>query len=439
MKTAKLWTRNFRLVILASAIGTVGAIAGGFALAFLVFDETGSTLASALIVAIQLLPHLLLPVLIAPFMDRLPRKSFLVAGDIANAVLLAGMGLWLLFFDFSYVGYLTVSLLLACLGAVDELAFTSIYPELIPEGAEQKGYAVSSMLYPVLTVIMTPLAAVLLDTLGVAWILIAQSGLSLAAAITESFIHLDETERQHRTPYSLQARVGDIREAVLYLKEERGLRSIYEYMAVTNGVAIGFSPILVAFFRTFPGFTAAMYSAFSVVEFAGRTIGSALQYRIKIPDKKKYGFVFFVYQVYESMDMCLLWLPYPLMLVNRGICGFLGSNSAILRSTAVQRYIPEKLRSRINAFDGVLITAGASAFSLLMGFLGEILDYRWCVTIGGAIAMLASWLLIWGRRKDVQELLGHADVSTTMNIYAHSTREAKRSSARLLDKVVGGN
>lgn len=413
MKEAKLWTRNFRLVILASAIGTVGAIAGGFALAFLVFDETGSTLASALIVAIQLLPHLLLPVLIAPFMDRLPRKSFLVAGDIANAVLLAVMGLWLLFFNFSYVGYLAVSLLLACIGAVDELAFTSIYPELIPEGAEQKGYAVSSMLYPVLKVIMTPLAAVLLDTLGVAWILIAQSGLSFAAAITESFIHLDETERQHRTPYSLQAWAGDIREAVQYLKEERGLRSIYEYMAVTNGVASGFSPILVAFFRTFPGFTAAMYSAFSVVEFAGRTIGSALQYRIKIPDKKKYGLVFFVYQVYESMDMCLLWLPYPLMLVNRGICGFLGSNSAILRSAAVQRYIPEKLRSRINAFDDVLITAGASVFSLMMGFLGEILDYRWCVTIGGAIAMLASWLLIWGRRKDVRRVYETGDDEMT--------------------------
>ena len=40
--------------------------------------------------------------------------------------------------------------------------------------------------------------------------------------------------------------------------------------------------------------------------------------------------------------------------------------------------------------------------------------------------------------KDVQELLGHADVSTTMNIYAHATREAKRTSARLLDKIVGG-
>ena len=404
MKTVKLWTQNFRLVILASAIGTLGAIAGGFALAFLAFDETGSTLASALIVAIQLLPYLLLPVLVAPFMDRLPRKSFLVAGDAANAILLAGMGIWLLFFDFSYVGYLAVSLLLACLGAADELAFTSIYPELIPKGAEQKGYAVSSMLYPVLKVIMTPLAAVLLDAIGVAWILIAQSILSLAAAITESFIHAEKTKQERNMPYSLRAWGENILEAVRYLKKERGLRSIFGYMAVTNGVSDGFSPILVAFFRTFPGFTAAMYSAFSVVEFVGRIIGSAMQYKVKIPAKKKFGFTFFVYQFYEAMDMGLLWLPYPFMLINRGICGFLGSNSAILRNAAVQRYIPEKLRSRVNAFNGVLLTVGSSIFSLLMGSLGELLDYRLCVTIGGAVAMLACWLLIWCRRGNVREV-----------------------------------
>ena len=41
--------------------------------------------------------------------------------------------------------------------------------------------------------------------------------------------------------------------------------------------------------------------------------------------------------------------------------------------------------------------------------------------------------------KDVQELLGHSDVSTTMNVYAHSTRKAKRESAKLLDKVAGND
>jgi MFS transporter len=404
METTKLWNRNFSLVILASSMGTIGGIAGSFALAFLVFDETGSTLASALILAIQLLPFLFIPIVIAPIMDRLPRKTFLVMGDVANSFLIFGMGLWLLFFDFSYIGYLALSLLLACLGSVDELAFTSIYPELIPKGAEQKGYAVSSMLYPVLTVIMTPFAAVLLDTFGVAWILIAQGGLSLLAAITESFIRLDETERHDSETYSLQAWASDIREAVQYLKKERGLLGLYEYMAVSNGVDTGFSPLLIAFFRTFPGFTAAMYAAFSVVEFIGRSIGSALQYRIKIPDKKKFGFVFFVYQTYSAMDMCLLWLPYPLMLLNRGICGFLGSNSAIIRNAAVQRYIPERLRSRVNAFQGVLVTAGCSVFSLMMGFLGEILDYRWCITIGGTFTLLAGFVLILVRQKEVRRL-----------------------------------
>ncbi len=41
--------------------------------------------------------------------------------------------------------------------------------------------------------------------------------------------------------------------------------------------------------------------------------------------------------------------------------------------------------------------------------------------------------------KDVQELLGHSNVSTTMNVYAHATSEAKRTSTRLLDKVAGND
>lgn len=38
------------------------------------------------------------------------------------------------------------------------------------------------------------------------------------------------------------------------------------------------------------------------------------------------------------------------------------------------------------------------------------------------------------RPKVVQDLLGHSSITTTMKVYAHSTDEAKRASARLLDK-----
>ena len=401
-----LWTKNFTLVTVSSALGAVGGIAGGFALSFLVFDETGSTLASALILAIQLVPFFVLPLFLAPIMDRLPRKPFLVAGDLVDGALYALMGLYLLKFKFSYSAYLVYSLLLACLESFDELAFQSIYPKLIPEGMEQQGYAVSTTLYPILRVIMLPLAGLLLDAVGAAWILIGQGGLSLLAALIESNISVEEHRRaaEGEKLFSLRQWYGDIREAADYLKNDRGVTGIFSYMAVTNGVSSGYSSILVAFFRTFPGFTAAMYSLFSVFEFAGRTLGGAVQYKLKLANEKKFGFTFMVYQIYELMDMCLLWLPYPLMLANRALVGFLGANSATMRQAAMQSYIPEALRARLNAFQNMLVTAASGLFALLIGALGEVLDYRLCVTLCGATAFLAAWLLVWRRRVDVRKI-----------------------------------
>ena len=97
-----LWTRDFTRITAATALGAAGGIISQFALSFLVFDETGSTLAAALVVAIQLIPMVLLPLIIAPMMDRLPRKPFLVWGDLLNGVCYAGAGLFLLHNDFSY-------------------------------------------------------------------------------------------------------------------------------------------------------------------------------------------------------------------------------------------------------------------------------------------------------------------------------------------------
>lgn len=100
--TKTLWTKDFIRITLATSLGAAGGIISGFALSFLVFDETGSTLASALVVAIQLLPGAVLPLLIAPLMDRYPRKPFLVGGDTVNALLYALAGVYLLRCEFSY-------------------------------------------------------------------------------------------------------------------------------------------------------------------------------------------------------------------------------------------------------------------------------------------------------------------------------------------------
>ena len=60
--------------------------------------------------------------------------------------------------------------------------------------------------------------------------------------------------------------------------------------------------------------------------------------------------------------------------------------------------------------------------------------FRFAVFPKRLISFNPMQYVVWRGRKEEYELF--SDVSTTMNIYARSTREAKRTSARLLDKVV---
>lgn len=102
--------------------------------------------------------------------------------------------------------------------------------------------------------------------------------------------------------------------------------------------------------------------------------------------------------------MLLLWLPYPLMLLSRGVCGFLGINSATLREEAVQGYIPDALRAKLNAFFSVLISGASAVFTLIVGALGEILDLRLCISLCGAFSCLTCWLTIWRCRRAVDQI-----------------------------------
>lgn len=404
-----LWTKNFTTLIFATVLGAAGGIAGGFAMSLLVYDETGSTLAAAILIAIQILPNFIIPLAAAPLMDRMRRKPVLVAGDAINGILYTLAGLYLLRFRFTYIGYLVFSLVISSLGSFDQLAYHSIFPKLIPSGMEEKGYTVASMIYPVLQVTMMPVSAWLVDAIGIPAILIGQGALSLLAALLESTLQMEEQTSLLSERFSFCLWFNDLKEALSYLKNEKGLLNIFSYMAITNGVGGGYAPILTAFFRSTPGFSIAMYSLFSASEFIGRTVGGLVHYRLKIPPKKKHSFAFFVYTVYETMDMILLWLPYPLMLLNRGICGFLGINSASLRQAAVQRYLKEEFRARVNAFETVLFSAASAIFSLTVGFLGEMIDLRLCMTVCAGFTMLTCLWFIGRGAKDVRKVYEYTE------------------------------
>lgn len=402
-KRPTLWTRDFTTITVATALGALGNIAGGFALSFLVYEETSSTLAAALIVALRLIPGFFIPMFISPVMDRLPRKPFLVGGDLCASVVYVLAGLWLRGNEFNYIYYLIFSLVISSLGSFDELSFNALYPRIIPEGMEEKGYSVSSMLYPAMMTIMTPLSAILYKAIGVANILIIQGGMSFLAAVIESRVQVREEIREG-TRFSLSQWWGDIKETAAYLKGEDGLRAMIWYSSTTNGMSTGYEPIWVAFFSTTPGFTIAMYSFFTVVQMIGRFIGGLIIYKKEMPREKKYGYALFIYLFYDVMDALLLWLSYPLMLVNRTICGFLGIQSGTMRYAAVQKYIPDSMRARMNAFSSICYLAFSAVLSLLVGWMGDVMDSRVVMTVSSIAIIVVCLLTIVRRRESVNRI-----------------------------------
>lgn len=180
----------------------------------------------------------------------------------------------------------------------------------------------------------------------------------------------------------------------MYMKKEKGIRNIYTYMAVTNGSAEGISLMTMAFFQSSSLLSTTMYAFLSTAEMLGRIFGSIVHYFVKIPKEKRYAIAVRVYLTYEGLDMILLFIAYPLMIVNRFMAGFLGINSLNIREASTQNYIPSYLRARVNAFFSMITALCTVLAKLLAGIMGEWLAYRYTGLCFAGVAFVAVFLVI---------------------------------------------
>ena len=150
--------KRFFLYYGSTILSAIGGEAMNLPISLLVFDETKSTLLASLIMVCGMLPDIIFPIWIAPFIDKGNKKKWIVGFDVFMVLLYSFMGIWTLKHTFSYSLYIVFVLIVAMDSIIYQLAYDAWYPDLIPEGLEQKGYAVSSTIYPVVIVLMAPVA-----------------------------------------------------------------------------------------------------------------------------------------------------------------------------------------------------------------------------------------------------------------------------------------
>ena len=390
-----LWTRNFTCITFATVLSIIGGEVMTLPLSLLVFENTQSTILSSIIFICGILPDVLFSVLIAPFIDKGNKKRWIIILDILMASTYLVMGFYVANHEFQYILYVLLSLVVGTISVFYRLAYNAWYPSLIPTGLEQKGYAISGTIYPLITIVMSPIATFLYAKTSISNLFFLVSVISFLSVLVESLIRENHTSKNEETGgYSFSQYKQDIKEGFSYLKNEKGIRNIYTYMAITGGVFEGNTIAIQAYYQTNPLLSVTMLGFLKSAEMIGRVLSGFLQYRITIPPKKRYGITKFVYTVYETSDMILLFLPYPIMLVNRFICGGLGNASATIREAAVQSYLPDHIRARVNAIFSAAFSIFGIFFQLLGGALGEILPYRAVVVCLSSISLVAILVFI---------------------------------------------
>ena len=391
-KEKNLWTRDFTCITIATILSAVRGEAMNLPVSLLVFEETGSTLLSALVLICGMLPDVFFSVLAAPLIDKGGKKKWIVGLDILTAVTYLGMGLWVAEHDFDLVLYLIFVLIIGSISVLYRLAYGAWYPALIPEGLEQKGYAVSNSIYPVVIIAAAPFSTFLYERISMAEIFHLVTGITLLSVTVECCIREGTTANTEK--YTWKVYLRDIREGFSYIKREKGIQNIYAYMSITNGISDGNAILTQAFYQTSPHLTVTMLGFLKSAEMIGRGMGGIFQYRKEIPVKKRYAFTKMVYGCYNVMDLLLLFLPYPFMVLNRFICGALGVSSATIRETSVQCYLPENMRARVNAFFNMAFAAGSVAFQFVAGLMGQVMSYRAAVVILAVFTLICMEVLI---------------------------------------------
>ena len=233
MKSDRLFSRDFTLMVIGQIISLLGNAVLRFALPLQVLDATGSAAAFGGVLALSMVPVLLCSPLGGVLADRVPRQRIMWGLDFSTAALAAGYGL-LFARGHSVAAVGGMMVLLSAIQALYQPAVQASIPVLAAEehlpaanGVVAQVQALSSLLGPIL-------GGMLYGWVGLAPIVWVGAACFFGSAVMELFLHIP-FHRQERGGAPLAAVGRDLRDAGVFLvKEQPGLLRVLALIALIN-------------------------------------------------------------------------------------------------------------------------------------------------------------------------------------------------------------
>lgn len=403
----KLWTTDFTILTAGTVVSMLGNAVASFAIGLLVLDKTDSVMLYATFMVCYGLPRILLPMIAGPYLDRFSRKRVIYSLDFISAALYAVFFLLLMRGYFNYSVYLVLSIVIGSIDSVYSVAYDSFYPVLIAEGNFTRAYSISSLIYPLSTAIMVPIAGLCYKTIGLAPLFLFNAFTFLIAAIFETQIKAIEphAEANAATRFNGAQFVRDLKDGFSYLKQERGLNAVTWFFFVMMLASSVCLTLALPYFKSLTGVDGIMQYTFVMgANTIGRIAGGVVHYFFRYPAHKKYSIALLVYIVISIIDGAYLFFPFWIMLIFMFVEGVLGVTSYNIRISSTQNYLPDAMRGRFNGLFQMLSILGTIIGQLIAGAIGDALPIRWVVAVSMGVSLLSVFVFVMPNGESVKKI-----------------------------------
>lgn len=375
----------YRLLFLAQTASRSGDAFRTVALAIVVFRLTGSGIGTAGVVVAEILPVLLLAPFAGELVDRLPRRSVMIAADLWRAALMLALPL----VDESVVAVYAVAFGLSIGTAFFNPAASSLIPAVVDERqlvAANSGIWTAAVLSQI---VLAPLAGGVVTLAGPTPAFLLDGATYVASALILLRLVVPAPPASTSAPGSWRARV---REGLSLLVTDRLLRVLAAGQLLAALSAGATSALLVVLAERHLEVGTEGFGLLIGAIGIGAATGPFLLTRFT-DNPRRPGFVFGPYLLRGSVDLVVAtFTALPVALASMVAYGLGTSTGSVTFNSMLQVEVPPRLRGRVFAGMDVLWQSGRLVSLGLGGVLADVIGIRAVYYLGGALLIAAGAL-----------------------------------------------
>jgi MFS family permease len=382
--------RDFRRLYLASVISLGGDWFLLIALFGLMLDLTGQALAVAFTIAAQDLTYFLASPFAGVLADRLDRRRLMIACDLARAAIVLGF-LLVRTDELAWLAYVLLAAT-ATFAAAFEPASAAALPNVVDERDLAIANALSGSLWGTMLAVGGALGGIVAGVFGSDVAIVADSASFVLSAVLIVRVRTSFAEARTATaPSSLRE---DTVETVRYARKDHrvlALLAVKFGWGIAGGVLVLLPLLALGEFGAGEIGLGLLMAARGIGALIGPFVGRSLA---GPQDRRLFGAIGGALGTFGVGYALLGLAPGLVFAMGAVLVAHVGGGAQwTLSSYGLQRVVPDRIRGRIFAVDGMLVTLTFGLSSILTGLLADVFGPGPTALAMGAVAL--AWAVTW--------------------------------------------